>query len=175
MRPNAADVAGVLPPELARAARLTWLCDTATASGAPDDDQGAVVAAVDGALHGRHQVRRARSEAVDDQALSLAEEALDALVDVLARGLDEAVGVEHDRVTAAQHALVGYVGDGGQIGHDAEDDPPGAAKPPLAGVGVEPGGGRVPGRVERVLPRGEVDRHVDGGHEALVGVPTAQV
>ena len=32
-----------------------------------------------------------------------------------------------------------------------------------------------PGRVERVLARGEVDRQVDGGHEPLVGAPPAQV
>src|SRR5579863_654866 len=75
----------------------------------PDEHEGAVVAAAYGALHGGDELRRARVEAGDDHPLRLAEQPVDALVDVPARRLHHAVGVQHDRVAAAEHPLVGDV------------------------------------------------------------------
>ena len=48
--------------------------------------------------------------------------------------LDHAVGVEHDRVAAAEHALVGDVGDGRQVGDHAEHDAAGARRSATAPV-----------------------------------------
>ena len=85
-------------------------------------------------------------------------------VDVLARHLDQPVGVEHQRVAAAQLAAVRPAA---QVRDHAEDDPAGRGQPPPAAARLEVGRGRVPGRGQHVLAGGQVDRDVHRGDEPL--------
>jgi uncharacterized protein len=73
---------------------------------APDQGQRAVVGAGLAGLHGLDQLGRPGPEAAGDQVVGLPEQPVDALVDVLAGHLDEPVGVEHERVAAAQLTAV---------------------------------------------------------------------
>ena len=87
-------------------------------SGAPEQDKGAVVGAADLPLHGRDQSGRAGAETAGQHAFGLAEQPVGAHVDVPAGRFDQAIGVEHERVTALQHAVLGLGGRAVQRWHE---------------------------------------------------------
>src|SRR6478752_1597081 len=140
-------------------------------SGAPDGDDGAVVAEA-----GRGLVAEPLGEPLEagaDERLGPAEHAVDAVDEGLVTGLDDAVAVEHERVTATDRArLTGVVG----MVDDTEQRPaPAGEHPPPAGTRRELGGRRVAGIPDGEVAGLEVDGEVYGRREALVPAQPQQV
>src|ERR1700683_4441617 len=75
------------------------------ASAPPDGDQRAGIGMAVGTLKVADQDLAAAGEAAGERALGLTEQAVGARVDVAAGRLDQAVGVEHERVAALQYAV----------------------------------------------------------------------
>src|SRR6476661_7412028 len=140
-------------------------------SGAPDGDDGAVVAEA-----GRGLVAEPLGESLEagsDEGLGATEHAVDAVDEGLVARLDDAVAVEHERVTATDRArLTGVVG----LVDDTEQRPaPTGEHPPPAGTRRELSGRRVAGIPDGEVAALEVDGDVHGRGEALVPAQSQQV
>ena len=103
-------------------------------------------------------------EAARHEVLRLAEQAVDADVDVGAGHLDESVGVEDKCIPNGKDAVfVDIVG----LRGDPEGRTGGRSQGPPTRSGLEVRGGRVPGRTQDVDAGPQIDSDVYGGREAV--------
>src|SRR6185437_10536200 len=150
-----------------------WPGSTAVSrSGPPDKHQAPVIGSAAAVVQLLHQVGRAASEPRDHHLVGLAEQPVNPDINVHSGPLDQAVGVQHQRITASERAALGHIP---QIGHYSEHYAARACQPPRSARGLKMGRRRVASRANHIIAGSQVKTKMYSGNESLDRLVTPEV